>query len=73
MNAFSQLMAEYEKSEHVRLGQMFINNYFKGTWPELYYEKDDNKAKVIIYQFMYDNQWFNDDLRNKRLSRFKTK
>ena len=67
MNSYISFLQEYYddvkvNQPTVRMGQHFINCYYSGTWPELYYEKDEKKCEVMIYKFMRDNQWLNSDL-----------
>lgn len=38
-----------------RLGQAFINDYFKCPYPELYYEDDDVVALETIEKWLNDN------------------
>lgn len=41
----------------VRLGQYFCNTYIKGSWPELFYEEDEEKAAEIIRTWLVDHQY----------------
>lgn len=44
-------------SPSVRLGQYFCNTYIKGSWPELFYEEDEEKAAEIIRTWLVDHQY----------------
>lgn len=39
---------------HLRLGQFFVSRYIKGTWPELFYERDDKVSMSIIEGWLMD-------------------
>lgn len=54
-----KLLAGYNKEgkPHLRLGQYFINKYVKYSWPELYYEKDDEKAIKAITIYLQHYQY----------------
>jgi hypothetical protein len=43
-----------------RLGQRFVNFYHRGTWPELFYERDDTVALKMISSWLEDNQYFDE-------------
>jgi hypothetical protein len=46
-----------EAQAHLRLGQYFCNTYIKESFPELYYESDDNVAAEIIEKWLADHQY----------------
>ena len=41
-----------------RLGQYFCNCYIVGNWPELYYEKEEWQAKLMIEDWLANNHYF---------------
>jgi len=41
----------------LRLGQRFVKIYIYNPWPELFYEKCDDKACCIIGNYLLDNQY----------------
>lgn len=46
------------QSDGQRLGQRFVNAFFKTPWPELFYETDYSKASKMIYEWLEDNHYF---------------
>ena len=62
MKSVQILTGLYEKEgkPHLRLGQYFVNNYIKYSWPELYYEKDNKKALETISTYLYYLQYINE-------------
>lgn len=48
------LLEEYEKEgkPHLRLGQYFVGNYVKYSWPELFYETNQEKALESISSYL---------------------
>lgn len=56
-----ELMQDYYKNgTHQRLGQYFFNTYIKvvdESTEKMFHERDINKARVLISQFMMNNQW----------------
>jgi len=42
---------------HLRLGQFFVSRYIKGTWPELFYERDIRVSTRIINQWLTDHHY----------------
>lgn len=52
------LMEEYlAQDSHIRLGQYFVNNYVKYSWPELFYEYDDRVALDYIVTYLKNHQY----------------
>lgn len=45
---------QFEQREYKgeRLGQRFCNEYIKYPWPELFYEKDYEKAVALITEYL---------------------
>ena len=41
----------------LRLGQRFVDIYILSPWPDLFYEKCDDKAACIIGDYLLDNQY----------------
>lgn len=46
-------------TDHLRLGQRFVNLYIKGRWPELFYCVSEYEAKQIILTWLADHQYIN--------------
>ena len=40
----------------LRLGQRFVNIYIYEPWPELFYEKCDDRASCIIGDYLLNHQ-----------------
>lgn len=63
MECIKTLLKEYKEEglPHLRLGQYFVCKYVKYAWPELFYEKDNEKAvnTIIVYLQHYH---YNKDL-----------
>lgn len=61
MSLINEVMQEYyKKGTHQRLGQFFFNTYVKvsdKSTEGIFHEGDINKARVLIAQFIADNQW----------------
>lgn len=69
MQSLQLLLAEYHnrepKCQDMRLGQYFMvyyvfysgykNPYRQFTWPELFYEEDNDKAAEIINKYLIDH------------------
>lgn len=53
------LLEEYEKEgkPHLRLGQYFVGNYVKYSWPELFYETNQEKALESISSYLNHYQY----------------
>lgn len=51
------LMKHYSDPQGLRLGQRFCNEYIKGEYPELFYMKNDEKAKDLIEKWLNDHQY----------------
>ncbi len=45
---------------HLRYGQFFVSRYIKGTWPELFYERDKSKATTTISKWLTDHQYMDE-------------
>lgn len=45
---------------HLRLGQFFVSRYIKGTWPNLFYEKDDKVSLYTIEGWLKDHHYYNE-------------
>ena len=60
--SIQQLLTDYNKEgkPHLRLGQYFVNVYVKYSWPELYYERDNNKAIGMITTYLTHYQYENE-------------
>lgn len=56
------LLNEYEKEgkPHLRLGQYFVGKYIKYSWPELFYETDQNKSIKAISTYLEHLQYVNE-------------
>lgn len=51
--ALQQLVKEWkEEAPFQRLGQFFINNYYKGEWPEMFYASNE-AALVKLNKYLY--------------------
>ena len=65
--AIDEVVSEYYKALTTeRLGQYFYNNYIKvedSSTLGIFNERDFNKARILIAQFMANSQWI--DLPNK--------
>jgi hypothetical protein len=49
--------SEWETSrEYERLGQAFVNDFFKESWPELFYCASNEKAGRMIFKWLTDIQ-----------------
>ena len=48
---------ESSKKDGLRLGQRFVNMYIKDAWPALFYETEDNKAKIMIITWLSMHQY----------------
>ena len=56
--SIKKLLNLYEKErKHQRLGQFFVNNYVKYSWPELFYEEDEEKALNMIQIYLNHYQY----------------
>lgn len=55
---FHQWLTDFYKNrkeqQSLRLGQAFCNDFIYKSWPELYYEKDEQKAVDMIGKWLYD-------------------
>ena len=51
---------EKERKPPHRLGQYFVSNYIKYSWPELFYERDNKKALETISTYLYYLQYINE-------------
>ena len=49
-----------EGKKHLRLGQYFVGKYIKYSWPELFYEKDYEKALNMIAVYLYHLQYIDE-------------
>lgn len=38
------------EGKELRFGQYVFNKHFEGTWPELFYEEDDDKAFAMLVE-----------------------
>lgn len=55
MTTLNQWINDYKTSRpHERLGQAFVNDFIKGTWPELFYQKNDDVALEMIKIWLKD-------------------
>jgi hypothetical protein len=73
MQSYYQVYSSWKKESLTtkeRLGQFFVNRYYKNPWPELFYESDENKAELMIKDYLLDVQWVEDlpvyDIRRDR-------
>jgi hypothetical protein len=73
MQSYYQVYSSWKKESPAtqeRLGQFFVNRYYKNPWPELFYEVDEHKAELMIKDYLLDVQWVEDlpayDIRRDR-------
>lgn len=57
METLRSIRASAKRAPTLRLGQYFCNTYIKGSWPELFYEKNDNKAAEMIRVWLADHSY----------------
>lgn len=58
MKSLQRIMNEHERLDiYMRLGQFFVTKYIEKPWPELYHERDDEKAKEEIRRWLEDHQY----------------
>lgn len=43
------------REQYERLGQAFCNDFIRFSWPELYYEEDDDEALTFIAIWLLDH------------------
>lgn len=43
---------------YLRVGQAFVIDYIKGSWPELFYEENEQKADALIIEYLQRLQYF---------------
>jgi hypothetical protein len=57
--AFQEFIYLYKRygMPHLRPGQFFVGRYIKSTWPELFYERDENKAFKTIKEWLVQHQY----------------
>lgn len=58
MTLAEYLNEHYQRNDHIRLGQRFVNDFIKHEWPELFYEKDDNTAIWMIEKWLQEHHYF---------------
>lgn len=46
--------------DSLRLGQRFCILYIKNSWPELFYEENEEKAALIIDAWLHCHQYFDE-------------
>jgi hypothetical protein len=56
------LLNEYEKEgkPHLRLGQYFVGKYVKYSWPELFYETEQDKSIESISMYLKQLHYLNE-------------
>lgn len=46
-----------ERPDGQRLGQRFVNRYIKSSWSELFYEENEQVARILIASWLADHQY----------------
>lgn len=57
LQQFYHFHYENKDNDKQRLGQRFVNQYMKNSWPELFYETSDSKAKLLIEGWLKDHNY----------------
>lgn len=60
LSLFVKLHNHRKRTDHQRLGQRFCNMYIKERWPELFYEREFEKARELIRNWLMENHYIND-------------
>ena len=60
MNSIHDLLEEFEENKCLRLGQFFVSRYIKQAWPELFYERDYDKALGMIKHWLITHCYFHE-------------
>lgn len=60
IESYYRVLDLYEKhgKPYLRLGQFFVNQFIKESWPGLYYMNDRDKEREMITQWLIDHQYF---------------
>ena len=60
--SIQKLLNKYEQEgkPHLRLGQYFVGYYIKYSWPELFYEENQEKAIKAISVYLEHLQYINE-------------
>jgi hypothetical protein len=55
-NIYEFICTHYTALDGLRLGPRFVSLYIHEPWPELFYEKCDDRSAVIVADYLLDNQ-----------------